>query len=183
MNRAFVAVLSILATSGPSRAQFAEASWWLSGSTNSAGINVEPPFVGEHEIYLWQTCQLGVEWIEADFDIVGSLEIVSVTPLLGVTNIGTLPNVHLQAPSCMNQNYQILVATIVVRDPTGAGGNLCFAGANQSLDCGSYGNTWSPHGYRGYSTDGSMPCEGSLICAIDIALPETWGRVKAQFAR
>jgi hypothetical protein len=179
-----IAVLSTLAAAEPAGGQFAEASWSLSGSTISSGFNVEPPFLGEHEVYLWQTCQVGVEWIEADFDIVGSLEIVSITPVLsGVTITGTLPNVHLYASSCMNQNHHIVVASLIVRDPTGSGGSLCFAGANASLDCGGFGGTWSPHGYEGYSTDGSMPCYGNQYCFVDAADPATWGRVKAQFRR
>jgi hypothetical protein len=154
--------------------------WSLSESSTSPWISTGSPFLGEQEIYLWFLNILGDGWVETAFDLVGSLEFVGFTPVGGVTSLGTVPNVHLTG-SCLGDI--VLVGSLLVRDSTGTGGSLCFAGANTTRDCGALGGVMHPHAYTGYSTDGTIPCHPPESCAIDVAAPETWGRVKAQFAR
>jgi hypothetical protein len=154
--------------------------WSLSESSTFPWTSTGSPFLGEQEIYLWFVNILSDGWVETEFDLVGSLEVVSFTPVVGVTSSGTVPNVHLTA-SCLGGI--ILVGSLIVRDVAGTGGSVCFSGANTTRDCGALGGVMHPHAYIGYSTDGTIPCHPPESCAIDVAVPETWGRVKAQFSR
>ena len=61
-----------------------------------------------------------------------------------------------------------IAAVVTVRDSTGAGGRVCFSGANLLWDCAS---TAYMHDWRGYETDGMPVCASEGVCGVDVASP------------
>jgi hypothetical protein len=155
--------------------------WSISGSDMSPNISTAPPFLGERNVYLWLECG-EVPADAARMDITGSLEVTVFSPMPGVTNAGTLSSLDLSFSTCIWAIAPILVGTLTVSDPTGAGGRMCLGGANLTRECPSIGNMEYPHFYRGFSTDGTPACYVGG-CPVDYALPDTWGHVKALYAR
>jgi hypothetical protein len=119
-----------------------------------------------------------------EFGIATTFQVVDLIPRNGVTNIGTMTSPTLIYPQCATY---LLLAELVVVDPSGAGGRVCPVDSETHLmnctqDCGS-SQVWS-NVYTGFSSDGSAPCEGMATSpgcyAVAVDVP-SWGRTKSRY--
>ena len=170
-------VVLLLGVASGEEESFPQYQW----SINSGGYPTGPPFLGEKDLNLWLDCA-DLPASAAQMDVIGTLEAIAFLPASGVTNTATLPTLDLSFSPCIGRPlpYWTFVGTLTVRDTLGIGGRLCLSGTNVTRNC--LQGTDHANSYRGFSTDGTPPCYVGG-CPVDYALPDTWGRVKALYAR
>jgi hypothetical protein len=148
-------------------------------------VHYSLPWVGERVLYLWATDNVGTQAFDhAEVGLTGTLEVVSFTPRGSWTNEGTGEDLVLNRSECMPAGEEV-AGELVVRDPHGFGGSVCFGfsthGRMCARPCGS--GEW-----LGLDTVG-FGSEGVPVCAInnnecDEALAVTgsgWGETKAMY--
>lgn len=170
--------LSLLIAVPPASADY---GWILSGSSINPFQAITAPFLGDRDVYLWMWCNSLGGATSAAMDVTGTLEVVSFAPLNGVVQSGTLPTLDLVFPGCMFDLAGSLVGVLTVRDSTGLGGEVCFAGMPVTRDC-AVPPADHEHLWVGMNTAGSSPCKGGTSCPVDLVDPQTWGRVKSRYA-
>jgi hypothetical protein len=164
--------------------------WAVSGSSTSPWEQAAPPQVEDREVYLWMTNCAANCVRRVEFSFIGSIEVVSLTPVSGFTNLGTAVSPILEHDTCFPWQAAP-VASLVIRDPDAGGGGLCFTEAvqtnrNCTATCDEQ-ETLYRNWYMGFATDGISSCFGESttpscerIVSIDAV---RWGRIKAQYRR
>ncbi len=148
----------------------------IAASETEPWIGHVDPWIGERTLYLWsEPC---IAWSSgSEFGLVTNFEIVAFVPRPGVVNTGTPTSPVLTYADCLTDDT--VVAEIVVRDATGAGGTVCFGPSDQTgVNC-SYHicDIWCvPHLYTGFRTTGFEPCYGPTSVSAS-----SWGSVKSTY--
>jgi hypothetical protein len=151
--------------------------WSISADSTHAWDNSDAPFTGDRDVYLWLACSYIDGVSAAAMTLTGTFTVLSFTPAPGITNHAALPDLELTFDSC-DTRWTFLAGTLRIRDDTGAGGHVCMAGEGTTSGCASDAY---PHGYWGFVTDAPNPCQLG-DCAVDFAIPGTWGRVKGSYS-
>lgn len=160
---------------------------FLSPSDTDASVETPGvPWIGDNTLYLW-ALGLTIDLRSVEFSFDSSLEIVELIPRPGVVNIGTVASPILQLDECRDR---LLIAEVIVRDPTGDGGSICFRASDltgrnciELCDLGPGGEgEWHSTRYFGFASDGSGGCQGLdefPSCVYPSATaPTTWGRLR-----
>lgn len=156
----------------------------LSASDSDPFVTTSEPWTGSRTLYLWLFGSYdpaqGVE-----FAFQSSLLVEDLLPRPGITNSGTVESPSLHAEQCFDSE---VIADVVVNDPAGLGGRVCFTGSQESgRNCAELCvlGWWSTY-YYGFSSDGAPPCEGLDLhpdCYVPpiATSPLSWGRVRALY--
>ena len=164
--------------------------WTESASAADPWVSEATPQAEDREVYLWMSMCAAHCVKRVEFSFVGDLEVVSLSPVAGFTNLGTATSPVLEHESCFRWEPQ-LAATLVIRDPDLEGGNLCFTEAlqtnrNCTATCDAQESLYR-HWYQGFATDGTWPCYGestTLSCERIVSVDAAhWGRIKAKYYR
>jgi hypothetical protein len=151
--------------------------------TDPYSSNVAAPFIGERDLYLW----FPQDTDELTFGLEGTLELISVTPEMGWSNVGTVESPHLVFKGECYIWSGGPIARVSIRDATGAGGRICIV--ESTLDsrscfgeCHDDGEWYRLEGH-GYSTDGGPQCTPiySAECRPVSVESSSWGRTKALY--
>lgn len=175
-------------TTSPSWAQVPEDSRpyiFISKSNTGCSIvadHTSEPWLGQRSLYVW-ICGGFNMFGMTEFGISSTFQVLGLIPQNGVTNIGTITSPTLIYPQC---ETFLLLAELVVLDPTGGGGRVCPTDSETHLmnctqDCGSH--LWA-NVFLGFSSDGSPPCAGTATSAgcdaVSVDRP-SWGSVKVLY--
>jgi hypothetical protein len=159
----------------------------ISASDSDPWVNVGDAFFGEQTLYLWMVPSNATGAF--DFGIVSSFDVVELVTMNGFVNHGTMQSPLLTRDTCVDDGgLGELAARIVVADPTGAGGTICFERSSISNRlcgelCGGGKANWSWFDFIGFASGGTPPCWG-LKSGPECEDPfstdaTTWGRTKA----
>jgi hypothetical protein len=97
------------------------AIWTLSSSAGDPYVN-SGPLEEPGTLYLWVECTQDILPVAyAEFDLVGDLDVLDLTPMNGFTNSGTPTEPRLSVSGCPTP--PILAATISVSTPTSVDGS------------------------------------------------------------
>jgi hypothetical protein len=173
-----------LASATVARAGIPVNDWYLSDS-DTHYHPVSDPWVGERTLYVWTTILTPLFRTDhAEFGFTGTLELVSFTPRAPWTDSGTAEDLVLERASCLNPSAEV-VGELVVRDPTGAGGRVCFRNGGGGRLCarGCDSNFWLSISHQGFASDGEPPCDGygNEDCYTVAVEENSWGRTKATY--
>jgi hypothetical protein len=149
-----------------------------------------PSFQGERTLYVWYGIWDIFDTWEFGLTSTG-LEIVEVRGAPGFRNDGTTigPVIVADPRECVDAAYAVVIAEIIVRDATGAGGSVCFTPSPETgrlcaSSCDAVGRNWwhLEYGY-GIRSEGlpycAQPATGDCLPApVDRS---TWGGVKAHY--
>jgi hypothetical protein len=166
----------------------APSYYMISSSDSDPWVNVGDAFFGEQTLYLW----IVPSYVAGafDFGIVSSFDIVELVTLNGFVNQGTMQSPLLTRDTCVDDLDGEVAARIVVADPTGTGGTICFersAISNRLCGelCGGGLDSWTWFDYIGFATGGVPPCWGLKLgseCDNPFSTDATtWGRTKASY--
>ncbi len=185
----FAATLVLLILASTSTQADVYSGLQFSASATDEWVEEVPPFTGQMTVYVWYWGWDSLDGYE--FGLTGSLQVVSVAPSPGFVNVGTTgsPLIMSQTGCVDGSNGGVVIATVVVEDATGAGGNLCFDYADSSgrlcaHKCSPGGGWVGLFGINAFSSGGTT-CPaidlGAVPCAPVAVEPTTWGSVKASY--
>lgn len=147
---------------------------------------LSPPWTGEKTFYLWF---INYATEEIQFGLDGTLELVSFQPAVGVLNEGSefSPTLTFQTGCAGADAGELLLGALVVRDPDGSGGTVCFT-VSQSTGRACFRLCYDAPWFELVPVDlrtAPSPLCPSIIRAPDcnpISVdPDSWGRVKASY--
>ncbi len=194
MRRTCLLILAALAGSSPAQAGWSFACWSITaneGTTCGPYVDsLTEPWIGDRTLYLrswWALFAMN----GAEFDIGGTLEVVSFTPRPGWVNRGTATSLQLERLPC-DQDWSggEVVGELVVRDTAGSGGQLCFlphavttrACSRQCTDWGP--DLWLYSTLQGFSSTGTNAvCDWPppADCETLTLDSNSWGEIRSQY--
>ncbi len=129
--------------------------------------NTDAPAGGPRALHLWLTCsQDGISAFECG--VLGTLPVLGFAPAPGVFNFGTGSDLQLAISDCpTGENLTRRLGAWAVLD---TGGSLCVSGSDANgvfaaVDCGPFPALWWRPRVRGFSSDGTTPCDaGTAGC-------------------